>query len=242
MKGISELSVAQVRIYPADSLPFAYLRLEANLKAVKEEFQFEKVKSDEAEVVFQNGVFESDGTSTLVSGISVEERKIIIKVHGDSSAGDAVCALLMKLLRAFDRRRNPSDYQPVLVTQETACVASLDIGFSELISQQLVEFLQAYVREKLCTEFATPISIDLRQLRFGVRYEPKDPSLGEQGVTLSNKDLTIEPRAGTTRRERRFFTSSPTDSRTHLRILEALEKELSATRPRKRNQPRKKPR
>ena len=233
MKDIADLCVTQIRIYPSDCLPFDYLALEANANVIKGAFEFAKVRTDSVPAVFEDGSFQYQGQPTLVTSLVVQPRKTTLKVLGNSSAAEAVHERFMELFRGLNPAAAQGRCQPLVTTQETTCVVTLDVDFENLISPRLTRFLQGYARGNLRSKSAIPTSIGLRRLSFEVRYEPADRSLLDHDVTLSKKLITVEPRAGTPLRERRFFTTSPTDSETHLALLRKLEEELSGPRKRK---------
>ncbi len=232
MKDIVDLTVAQVRVYPVDALPFVNLRAPANVKAIKETFHFANVFADPmgAQVTYNNGTFESRGKSVSILAFAIEQRRTQIQVRGHSAMADAFNAAVWNALAGPGKRAKFPEPEPLVKVEETTCVATLDIDFDELIAPQLLRFIMTEAKERLRTSFGTPKSIAFKGLSFEVKYATKDSSLEEHDVVLSNKLLTIEPRAGTPMRERRFYTASPTDSETHLALLEKLEKEVLAVR------------
>jgi len=226
MKDVTELTVSQVRIFPSDCLPFTYLALESNAKVVKDALQFDRFQTSAVPIIFENGSFEQGGRTVLVSSLTVEPRRTILKVLGNSEEASAAHALFENALRRFDPRGSDSSYDRIVLTEETSCVATLDVSYDELFSSSLSRFLGTVARERLTTEYASPTQIGLKRLSFEVRYEPSDASIRDHDVMISQKLITIEPRAGTPLKERRFFSSTPADSSTHLALLEALEQQL----------------
>lgn len=232
MKDIVDLTVTQLRIYPMDGLPFADIRLTSSVKAIKETFRFENVQVDPLgiQLTFSNGTFENRGKSVHILSLVFEQRRIQIQVRGSSPMADAFYSALSKLLESFGKRPKHNGLQVLLKAEDTACVATLDIDFEELVAPGLLRFVLNEGKAKLRTDYGTPKSIAFRNLSFQIKYAPTVPDLEEHDVTLSNKLLTIEPRMATPMRERRFYTSSPTDSETHLALLEKLEKEIAKVR------------
>jgi hypothetical protein len=229
MKNIVDITVTQVRVYATDSLPFADLRRADNLKTVKETFRFENIQSDPLglQLGFSNGTFEHRGKSVHILSLTVEPRRVLIQVRGRSSMADALYSAFSDILANFAGQPKGSKFEPLLKAEETACVATLDIDFDDLVAPPLLRFIQTDGKAKLRTEFGSPKSVTFKTLSFEVKYSPVSPQLEEHDVALSSKLMTFEPRLATPLREKRFFTSSPTDSETHLAILEALEKEVA---------------
>ncbi len=233
MKHVAELSVTQARLYPADALPFAHLCFPKNAQAIREAFKFEQAQFDGSTLTFQNGSFDHQGRSILISSLTIEERRLVLKVLDKSSAADAVYKALVPVLDSLDTAGMTCNYDPILKSEETTCVATLDIDFNKLISPEMGRFLGTYVMNALRTDFGIPKSIGLRRFSFEVRYEPTNPSLREHSISVADKVLRLEPRIGTPWQESRFFAVSPTDSATHLALLEALENELSGSEKKK---------
>jgi len=232
MKEIVDLTVGQVRVFPTDRLPFADLRAPSSTKAIKDTFHFENVLADPigAQITFNNGTFESKGKLVNILAFAIEQRRMQLQVRGQSAMADAFYSAVWGVLPGAGKRGRRPEPEPLVKVEETTCIATLDIDFDELIAPQLLRFIMTEAKERLRTNFGIPRSIAFKGLSFEVKYSAKDPSLEEHDVVLSNKLLTIEPRAATPMRERRFYTSSPTDSETHLALLEKLEQEVSAGR------------
>jgi hypothetical protein len=229
MKDVVDMRVTQVRLYPTDLLPFFDIRVPSNLKALKEVFGFETVNLDPGGVSFvcQNGAVKVDEQVIPVVSLTVEPRRISLGIRGSSKMADAVYGEFQKLLFSFAGGSKKQDYPPLVKAEDTSCVATLSIDFEDLIASALMKYLHSDVKSALETKSAVPKSVVFKNLTFEIRYAPTDPQLEEHEITMSNKTLVIEPRAATPRKERRFFTSSPVDSDTHLSILRGLEKALT---------------
>jgi hypothetical protein len=229
MRDIVDLAVTQVRVYPTDSLPFAELRRPDSTKRLKETFRFENIQLDplNVQLTFTNGTFEHRGKSIHVLSLTVEQRRVVIQLRGRSPMADAFYSAFASLLQTLaGRSKSSKALEPLLKVEETSCVAVLDIDFDDLIALPLLRFLQTEGVSKLRTKYGAPKSINFKSLSFEVRYASA-PQLEEHDVTLSNKLITIEPRLATPLREKCFYTTSPTDSETHISILETLEKEVA---------------
>lgn len=231
MKNIVDITVVQTRLFPPDVVPFSELRVPSNAAVVREAFKFGTLQIDPfgLQIIFANGIFQQRGKSANVLSLVIEQRKITIQIRARSATADAFYAAVAKVLKTMSGLPAATKIEPTLKAEDTTCVASLDIDFGDLIAEPLWRLIQKDVKEKLRTDYGTPNAITFKNLSFEIKYET-EPQLSEQDVSLSNKLLTIEPRLGAPLSERRFFTASPTDSETHLAILEAIEKEAAKAR------------
>ena len=234
MKNIVDITVTQARLFPTDCLPFSQLRVPENAKIVQQAFKFGAVQTDPfgLQISFANGIFDYRGKSINVLSLIFEQRKISIQIRGRSPAADSFYFAVAKLLQSIGNEANADKFEPLLKAEETACVATLDIDFSDLVAPPLWAFIQGDAKRRLQTTYGNPRSISFKNLSFEVKYEIK-PELADYDVALASKPITIEPRVSTPLNQRRFFTSSPTDSETHLAILERIEKGIAKSRSKK---------
>jgi hypothetical protein len=236
VKDVIDVTVSQVRLFAIDCLPFNELRVPVNARKIQETFKFGNVQIDPfgIQVSFANGIFECRGKSISVLSLSFEQRKIFIQIRGRSPAADAFYSAISKILQSVGKDSKVTKYEPLLKAEETNCISTLEIDFEDLIASSLWKLIQTDIKEKFRTPYGNPKSIAFKNVSFEVKYELLDPRLSEYEVALSNKLFTIEPRAGTPLSEKRFFTSSPTDSETHLAILEEIEKVVAKSQRTKR--------
>jgi hypothetical protein len=233
MKDIAEINVTQVRIYPSDAIPFQELSAGKNPEVLRDALQFREIQPEGRGLAFSNGLFVGPHGPTVVSTLSVDPRRILLRVRGRSAQAHAVQRRIWEVLASISASRVGSAVDSPLVTsQETNCVATLAISFDELVAPTLLRFLRGNGKTLLSVEAGAAKGIDFQSLAFTVSYDTGDPSLQERGVALVNKPIIVQPRAGTAIREKRFFTSSPTDSETHIALVEKLEADLLSARPR----------
>lgn len=220
MRDIIELAVAQIRIYASDVLPFLSVHSAPGARRIQEAFQFRNVDADPLgrHVRFGYGVFEYEGRSVNVIDLLIDPRRIQFQIRGSSLIADAFCLAVLRLFVPIG-----DIAEPLMKSDETNCVAILDIDFTDLVSPALMNFAMHDAKDKLRTAYGKPKAIGFRSLSFEIKYQPFNSELEEHGIALANKTLTIEPRTGTSLRERRFYTTSPTDSDTHLELLKRLE-------------------
>jgi hypothetical protein len=233
MKDLTDITVTQVRVYETDHLPFQSLRLQSNLRNFAKAFVFESTGLDPngLRVVLNNGSVEIEKQTIHVLNLTLEPRRMLVQVKGRTSDANAAAssfsAELAKLTPDSPKER---PLQPILVTNETTSVATLDIDFSDLFAPPVISVVEGEARTMFSNKYMLARSVGFKSLSFEIRYEPSDPSLQEHDVSLANTLLTLEPRLGTPLKERRFYISSPTDSETHLSLVEALESHISKHR------------
>jgi hypothetical protein len=227
MKDVTEINVTQIRIYPSDYLPYVETSSGSNTAKVVEHFQFKTFQTEGLVHQFGNGVLLTKDGRIIVLAVTMDPRRITVQVRGGSAEAEMFHAALWKLLVTF--RGTPLDDQPLIKSQETMCIAVLDIDFMEVVAQPLRQYLTENLKTQLSSDTAKARSVELKTLAFTIKYSP-DSNLEEHGIALANKVLTLEPRAGTATRERRFFSSSPTDSETHLALLRGLEQHMLEAR------------
>lgn len=225
MKDITETTVAQIRLYEPDKLPFQQLSAGRKSDSIKEFFRFESVQADITRgITFLNGVFPQLGI--VINDLSIDPRRTVLRVLGSSAQADVIHEALWEQLRALIPKSRPFDDKPLIKSQETVCVATLEIGIDDLVAPPLSKLMAEDGRRLLSTKSARVKAIDVSSVAFTVRYAPDSPQLEERGVQIVNKMITFQSRAGTVKGENRFFVSSPTDSETHIALLENIESVL----------------
>lgn len=231
MRDVTDLKVTQIRLFPADTIPFGVMLLQTNVKAVVDAFGFSSSTTVPASgdnppaLEFAGGSLGVDGREVLVEAIRIEPRRIVTTAFAASRECDQVYAYMKGVLEGLDPVGGFAGAEPSTLVQETACTATLDVPFDAFFADAVRRF-SADLPRSLSTPFARVIS---RHARFAieVRYMLTDESLILQGITLNPKAVIIEPRAGTAPESSRYFTASPTDSETHLRLVQELESALS---------------
>jgi hypothetical protein len=231
MRDTAEIEVRQVRIFPMDSLPTGKLIRPAVAQAFKDRFGWEGAEaSKEGDILLRPGLLSVPDTDEVVAirSLQINDRRMILAVAGESAAANRVNGAILEF---FAQATGWKPVEPVVLTQETTCLATLDFEWADLLSPAVVGFARGPMLEALSAA-AEPARAEIRGLSFSFRISFVDPPPGfaEHGVALADKRLTVEPRTNTPLLERRFFTSSPTDSDTHFRLLTQLENAVTAGR------------
>jgi hypothetical protein len=224
MKNISGMYVQQTRLFAPDVVPYRLVITALGSNRLRQAFGFGSTNWQEnLEYVFQDGTIEYKGRTVPITWASFHDRRILIQVLGDSSAAHAVYSAIREVLSELD-----PDFRgaaPLEETEETSCAVQLAFDWTVLLNPALVECLSDRVQE-LSTEKAGRF-IKGVNIRFTLGVEVKRKDLSERGITLFDQNVIIEPRADTPLSERIYYTYSPCDSDTHLRLVSELEERLS---------------
>ena len=225
MKDVTDLVVTQFRVFPPNSIPLPRLKTRTQLEALKDRFAFVRtgVDPETGDILAEGGEFGAeDGKRIALEAVHIAERRTVIEVLGNSAEADQFHELLLAHLRdsVTDDLVIP---KPVVKTDQSVCVVTLEVDALELYAKPVRHFLQDIVPSRLSTEDA---DATLRLVRFtaALRFKEKRQEIKEHRISLADKRLTIEPRAGSPMSDRRYYTSSPTDSDTHLALVCEFEK------------------
>jgi len=230
MKDIVDLTVAQIRVFAVDVIPFRALRTQEVLGRFKQQLGFAQVMLDPVApaIGFQGGKIEVDGQGFVIEGLAIEPRRMQLQVLGPSRVADACYAAVREVIAGCDREGS-TKADPIVTSQETSCSVTLAFHVERLFAKQVLSF----AREDLLPRAALPGSkaiVRSLKLEVGIGYSVQDQRIKDHDISLSPKQLVIEPRVGTRLEEQRYFTSSPLDSEAHLTVLEMLETRLKQTK------------
>lgn len=230
MRDVRQLTVKQFRIFPADVVPVEIFPGARGIKPLVETLDFRDARVDEqtGELILVAGQVDQ-GTAaeggTRISEVRLGERRIVVAVHGSSADCTAAFEKISALLSGADPLRRLDNSEPILLTQETDCSVELDFEWHKLVSPQLAGFLEEDAGYYLGSQ---KIQSRLKQmsLRFLFSFSSGEVDVQDL-VVLGDKELVIEPRVGVPLSDQRYYTHSPTDSETHFKLLEELERRLS---------------
>lgn len=230
MRNIRSMTVTQHRIFEADQIIFSLIARPVGLNALKEllSFRAAAVNTESGDLVFQDGSCQIGDATVLVGSVILNDRRLAINVEGDSRAAHLVFGLIaeffLQLGETFKQGKPPLEsIEPLVFTEETMAVVELDFDWPQLFSQELVAAAEGF------TARAKPVAMTIRNAlaRFTISYFQNDPRLKEGGVAFADKVLAIEPRIDVPFSERVYFTTSPSDSETHMGMVRALEEALT---------------
>lgn len=235
MKNIANMYVMQTRLFPPDVIPFRLVIAPTGAALLYEAFNFRDAtfNQETSDYIFQDGTLGRTGNADAVpiTWLSFRERRMVVQVLGDSEAAHAVYAAVSEKLA--DLTPAFQNHPPLLFSEETSCVAQLDFDWTTLLNPSLVDLVTRHAKS-LTTE---KIEKAIRgvSLRFSIGATISE-ELRDYGVTFSDQTIAIEPRADVPLSERIYFTYSPCDSDTHLRLVSELESSLAKRGTRKRTQ------
>jgi hypothetical protein len=231
VRDVAQLEVKQIRIFPPDLLPFRMMFVGPIGERFRQRYAWGDLSLvPTGAIQFVRGTFAPPGSDApcLVNSCEINDRRIIVQVSADSATATAFYRSVHAFLAECAPGPAWQDAKPVVHTQETVCSVALDIDWNDLLAPGLVTFLGQQVAGVLSRESA-PARVLGYKLSFPIDYQTP-PAAAERAITYSQKVLTIEPRPGTTPEERRFFTTSPLDSDSHLELLKSLEAHLKPSR------------
>lgn len=232
MRDISDIEVRQVRIFPVDVFPVMKLALPQIGQAFRERFGWGAAEAQkDGDMLLSPGSFSvpDGGEVVAIRALQFNERRMILTVVGGSGVANLANRAILSF---FADAAGWKPVEPLVLTEETTCVATLDFEWTDLLSPAVAAFARGPMLKAISATASARAEIRGLSFSFRLSYFDAPASLGEHGVTLSDKRLVVEPRMNTPLAERRFFTFSPTDSDTHLRLLSQLEESVAAGRDR----------
>jgi hypothetical protein len=227
MDKVTSLYVTQWHLFAPDVVPYRVILTSYATTAIKQGFGFRDANwgQDGIDYYFQDGTLLRDGgTPVTITFVAVNDRRITVQVLGDSSAATAVYVAFTELLESLDASFRGASV--LSLTQETSCVAQLSFDWKALLNPALVAHVDRQVRT-LSTDAMTK-ELKGVNLRFSIGTTTTNDQLRQYGAFINDQTITVEPRAYAPLSERLYFTYSPCDSDTHLRLLKQLEVNLSA--------------
>jgi len=225
MPVVTNLYVTQGRIFAPDIVPYRLVITPLGTSLINQAFGFRDANwsQENLDYVFQDGTFEYQGGNLPITWLGFNDRRIVIQVLGDSDAAHAVysflCEALTQLTPGFQEAR------PLLLNEETSCTVRLSFDWRALLNPALVDLVSDKVKE-FTTEEARRFIKGL-SIRFTIGAVTADERLRDYGVSLFDQTIAVEPKANVPLSERIYFTYSPFDSDTHLKLISDLETNLS---------------
>ena len=141
MRDVKLLSTTQIRLFQPDMIPLSKLALQQHREAIRSLFSFQNdeplVRQEMAVGVrFNNGSY--GPKPILILEVSIEGRRIIIKVQGTSKEAKLVYKMVKgKLEKSNDNR----PIKEILCTHETSCSIALGVPFERLFSRSFLSFI-----------------------------------------------------------------------------------------------------
>jgi hypothetical protein len=208
-------------LYQPDVLPLAQLQLESSLQRLRERYKFTSTAvAPGVQLLASAGAFLPEASTTEVPvQVVFASNAIEAQVAGETEVAEQFQQDLLRFLAevAGDQRPNFPEYARSV---QTIAIVRLLIPPEALISEKLNTYLTSTAVPSFATSDAET-HVQLAHLQWAVSYTRNATDYGYEP-----KLFTIEPRIGTRPSDRTYYTQSPTDSKTHLRLLERLEDAL----------------
>ena len=231
MEEIKELSVIEHRIYKVDAVPFRQLVTASNLNAFTSLFMFKDTEISEdasnnlLSVKMKLGEFNVDKKIYSIDQLLIDRRSIFFKIQSDSSIAKKFYQNICDVFSQINLHNHFEVDACLIMTSQTTCNVKLDFDFKELLSKTFITYINREASKKLTSAIDNKAKVEIlpKTLVFNVNFNVTDNNLLENKISIASKPLTIEPRAGTSAKDRIYYTSSPSDTDTHLKILSTLE-------------------
>jgi len=227
MKIIKGPTVTQIRIFPQDAIPYTDLAIRKNFDQFREKFSFSKTEipfpfyelGAPKIINLSGGSITVDDESILINSLNFDERKIVFIIEAPSDKADKAFNIIGEELRDIDRYKNFSASNYLVKTEETECTVHLNIDYHRFFSRQFISF----IKKSVAKHSEQPLrKLALKSLCFEISFEQRK-TLEDVRISIVPKPFTIEPRFATREEDKIFYTRSPYDSETHLRLLKELE-------------------
>lgn len=229
---IQRITATQIIIVDFDEIPLTLLAHGPNLEALAKLHGFRGAEvltereSNKIRVFCHNGVFEHGDHESPVERLELQDRKIQFKMHSSSSEADAFFESLVAFLSSLAPATHESYLRPMVKSEESEIVCHLAVPIETLYSPTYFDFMTSVSTEMAGSEIATA-HVKPGGFTFIVDFVLKDRRLEDQRITLSRKEIRLEPRKGHSPADQVYYSKAPFDTDTHIRLLEMLEKEMA---------------
>ncbi len=229
-----QLSVIDKRLFIVDEIPFRQVVTATNLQSFTNRFLFRETEIGEDEnhnlvsVTMKMGEYKYSNKIYPIDRLIIDRTSILININGDTEIANQFYQEIAQILSEIDLQKQFKEDNFKLKTTQTQCVVAFDFNFDKLFSNVFLTFLRNDAKKICASAVDNKAKIDIipRSLSFNVTYKDLDQSLLDNNIQILSKPLTIEPRLGTAPTEKIYYTLSPTDSKTHLHLIELLENQL----------------
>jgi hypothetical protein len=214
---ILEVFSSSRRLYAPDSLPWPQLASSSGVERLRERYRFTGVQPfSTTHLVAQAGEFAIDKRSIPVQSLVLQPNSVEYQIAGETADGELLYADLVRFIGEIGR----FDVTEYAKTFQTIAIAKLAVSSDQLLSPTMQKYLTEVALPAFEVDQAEP-HVQLGNLSWIVSYQTKTTDFFYQP-----RPFTIEPRAGSRLEDRLYYTLSPTDSKSHVRLLEKLEKYL----------------
>jgi hypothetical protein len=158
----------------------------------------------------------------MIEQLVVDPRRVVLTVNGDTESALAVFLDIQAFFAEVEMRQFRTNYDRVSVTHDTVSTTEMGFEFRELFAGSPLPALQDTLTERL-PRYGADLDLYPTAVRFQIGYRNQPVDLARNKITLLDKYLSVEIKDETDPADRVFSASSPSDSGTHLSLLETLE-------------------
>lgn len=223
---IIHLRIHQVLIVRFDQIPIGKLFHKKAVNELSAIFQLSNIQiEDEKNLLGINGLIQTSSGEFVINRLSIEDRRILLDMEGDSILADQVISKLKSFLALLANTEDYNFLEPIVKAQESEIIAELNFGVNKLMPEQVVNFIQKDITQALTSDNIQP-RINPHLFTFVVNFQTPENFQDDYRVTLSRKELVLGPRPGFPISDQVYYSKAPTDSDTHKNILLKLEELL----------------
>jgi hypothetical protein len=221
MAEIIQVYTVARRVFQPDSVPWPLITLPTNLQKLKERYKFgELVQGPEVgeicPIIATAGEFSNSGLLSPVQQVIMEPNMIQTQTASDDK-GEAI--LFSDLVSWFGELKGGAlTLAERAKTFQTIAIVKIDVDFTEMVSEKMLSYLSEAVAPAIKTSDADA-EIELQSLSWRISYRSHSTD-----IAYLPKAFAIEPRNGTSASEKVYYTISPTDYTTHMKVLSEFEK------------------
>ncbi len=212
------------KVFLPDVLPWPYLLAESNLEKIRTRYKCGQLMQNlgplgvPSQVASPTGEFTVGETTLLLEQLIIEPTVLQFQISGNSDQADEFAKDLGTILREIDPDKKYSEERELTKTYQTIAIVKLSFPYDALFSKTFSRYLNQSMIPRLKPKDAE-LEVRLSNLRWTVSYRANTTDF-----LYLPKLLVIEPRQGSRPDDMLYFTQSPTDFRTHMHLVEALEK------------------
>jgi hypothetical protein len=219
------------RLYSPVSVPWNELVLSTNLARLGESYKFKEIGqvaadglASSAAVVAKGGEFSVLDAVLPVVQLTIQPNMVEAQVAAETEGADAFLQDLEGFLKGLDPNKN-AELQEYTTTHQTIATVKLRVPFEALLSDRLREFLAKRVQPMLKLPDAEA-HIRLAHLNWQITFQTDS-----NDYIYQPKALALEPRSGSKPSDNLYYTHSPTDFATHMKLLREFEAMFAVARP-----------
>jgi len=221
MAEILQLFSMTRHLYQPDVLPLAQLQLESSQNCLRERYRFSSTAATGLQLFASGGAFQRTGSSVIVpvQQIVFASNTIDVQVAGDTTSAEELQQDLIRFLSEISTIENPR-FPEYARSVQTLAIVKLDVSIESAFSDKLKSYIANDAFPAFKLEDAD-VHMQLAHLQWVIGYTRKSTDYGYEP-----KLFTVEPRFGTRLGDGIYYTQSPTDSETHMKLLQRFEEAM----------------